>query len=91
MKPAKHIWTSTALALVPIVGDTTEIDNSLWWILGLGVAALVVAFIYWLMTRKKYDAPIVDELDAEIATGSPIAEDMIEAPEDIEFIEIDLR
>jgi len=46
--------------VMPDTGDDTEVPNSLWTLLGLGLAAIVAAIAYWYFKRKKADEDMVE-------------------------------
>jgi len=73
---------------VPNAGDETEIDNSLYWMLGAGAATILVAIAYWLFTRKKGEPtpPVVEEAILD----EVLINDGIEDSDDIKFVTFDL-
>jgi LPXTG-motif cell wall-anchored protein len=72
MKRLEAFATSTMLSVLPLMGDDFEgIEDSIWWILGLGAVALIAAIAWWLMKRRKDD----DDDDLEDVEGADADEE----------------
>jgi len=85
---------SSAFATIPATGDELNIDSWIFWVLGLGLLALLGALAYWWYNRKKSSTELVDtgiavdEVETETVVDDVVVSDAVDGNE---FFDIELK